>query len=110
MTARSARENWKRAEREIAALLGGVRVPITGRIRGSAPDIEHPEFSLEIKRRESLPAWLFEDAFEQADMSNDGTKTPIVIVEWARGKGRARERYCVLRLNDLIELLERGQE
>lgn len=101
---------WKRAEREIASLLGGVRIPITGRARGSAADIAHEEFSIEVKRRESVPAWLFEDAFEQADMSNDGTKTPLVVVEWARGKGKNRERFAVVRLNDLIELLERGQE
>lgn len=101
---------WKRSEREIAALLGGTRIPITGRARGSAADIAHELYSIEVKRRESLPAWLFEDAFEQADMSNDGTKTPLVVVEQARANGHGRERYAVLRLNDLIELLERGEE
>ena len=33
-------ETWKASERRMAAIIGGVRVPVTGRARGSVPDIE----------------------------------------------------------------------
>ncbi len=46
---------WKRTERAIAARLGGVRVPVSGRQRGDAPDIAHPTFAVEVKSRASLP-------------------------------------------------------
>ncbi len=36
---------WERTERRIAALLGGTRVPVTGRQRGNAPDSERDEQS-----------------------------------------------------------------
>lgn len=56
---------WKAVERRIAKYLGGERVPITGRQRGSAPDIKHEWLSIEVKQRESLPAWVH-DAMDQA--------------------------------------------
>jgi hypothetical protein len=34
-------KDWKQAERRIADLLGGQRIPVTGRQRGDTPDIEH---------------------------------------------------------------------
>lgn len=43
---------WKRNERRIADLLGGRRVPITGRARGDVPDIDHAAFSIECKRHD----------------------------------------------------------
>ena len=33
---------WKATERRIAALLGGRRVPVSGRGRGDQPDVAHP--------------------------------------------------------------------
>ena len=47
---------WKRTERRIAAGLAGVRVPVTGRARGDAPDIPHDRLALEVKHRAALPA------------------------------------------------------
>lgn len=73
-------KNWKNVELAIARILGGSRVPITGRARGSAPDIDHEEYSIEVKHRQSLPSWI-KDAMEQAEASNkDGDKLPIVIL------------------------------
>lgn len=95
---------WKSAERKIASLLGGQRVPITGRQRGSAPDIAHPTLSLEVKHRESLPDWLM-DALEQADMANDGEKISTVILHQ---KGMKYEDCLTLiRLSDLVKLLDK---
>jgi hypothetical protein len=110
--------SWKAAERFIAAALGGTRVPITGRQRGSAPDIDHPTLAIEVKRRSSLnafPKWLT-TAFEQAEASaaeiqrkTAELKTPIVVIEHAHGAGRPRDHYVMLRLNDFVELTKEGE-
>ncbi len=50
-----ADKNWKRFERRVAAIVDGERVPVSGRQRGYAPDIEHNWLSIECKYRKSLP-------------------------------------------------------
>ena len=67
---------WKRTERRVAAELGGVRVPVTGRARGDAPDIAHDRLSLEVKHRAALPAWLT-DALERARASSRDGRIPV---------------------------------
>lgn len=104
-------QEWKRTERFVAGLLGGQRVPITGRQRGDVPDIQHPRYSIEVKRRSSptaFPRWLT-TAIEQADAANPGDKTPLVVIEHAHGSGRQKDYYCLLRLNDFIDLTEPEQ-
>lgn len=97
---------WKATELRVAKLLSGVRVPVSGRQRGATPDIQHARFSIEVKRRAAVPLWLFQDAFEQADASNPGHLTPLVIVEWAKGRGHRLERFAVVRLEDFVEIIE----
>ena len=75
----AADKNWKRAEREIARRIGGERVPITGRTRGSAPDIAHPWLSVECKQRRRLPEWI-RDAMSQAKASARGDQLPVAIL------------------------------
>ena len=71
---------WKATERMIAKRLGGRRVPITGRTRGSAPDVEHDWLSIEVKHRRVVPKWL-RNAMDQACKSNlTGTKLPVSII------------------------------
>jgi hypothetical protein len=70
---------WKRVESKIAQLLGGTRVPVSGRQRGDAPDIEHEWLSIECKAFKSLPAWL-KDAVAQARASVRGAQLPIVVL------------------------------
>lgn len=95
--------DWKKGERKLAAVLGGVRVPVTGRARGTTPDIAHEWLSVEVKCRLRLPAWLHAaaaaaapywpvayravplwllDALDQAGAaaSADDGKLPIVIL------------------------------
>ena len=50
-------KDWKACERRIADLLGGQRIPITGRQRGETPDIEHEALSIEVKLKKAFPAW-----------------------------------------------------
>ena len=71
---------WKRFERRVAKYIGNAeRVPITGRQRGSAPDIEHAWLSIEAKYRATLPAWI-KDAFSQAKASARANQAPVVII------------------------------
>ena len=91
---------WKHVERQIAAILGGERVPVTGRQRGSAPDIEHPWLSLEVKHRKALPAWML-DAMNQADASNDGTQLSAAVFHMKQMK--YQDSVVMVRLTDFVE-------
>ena len=109
MTSRGHMPNsqWKQTERFVASVLGGQRVPVTGRQRGDVPDIAHPRYSIEVKRRSSVgafPKWLT-TAIEQADAANkDGCKTPLVVIEHAHGSGRLKDHNVMLRLSDFVDL------
>ncbi len=60
-------------------MLGGERIPVSGRVRGDAPDVEHESLSVEVKSRKSVPAWL-RDALEQADAASRDGKLPVCVV------------------------------
>jgi hypothetical protein len=94
---------WKYAERRIAALLGGARVPVSGRGRGDAPDVHHPDLSIEVKSRKTLPAWL-EDALKQAEASARDGQLPVAVLHGRRR--RYRNALVVLRVSELAKLLE----
>lgn len=91
---------WKHVERQIAAILGGERVPVTGRQRGSAPDIEHPWLSLEVKHRKALPAWML-DAMNQADASNNGKQLSAAVFHMKQMK--YQDSVVMVRLSDFVE-------
>jgi len=92
-------KTWKAVERKYAEMFGGKRIPITGRIRGSAPDIQHEWLSFEVKHRKALPAWIH-DAMNQAEMSKKGNQLPIVILHQNRMK--YEEGFVVLRVKDFL--------
>ena len=91
---------WKATERYYAKRFGGRRVPITGRIRGSAPDVEHAWLAIECKFRKELPAWLH-DAMDQAIKSVRGNMLPIVILH-QNGKNHDDD-FIVMRTKDFEE-------
>ncbi len=95
---------WKVAERRVAEILGGERIAVSGRVRGHAPDIEHPALSLEVKSRKSIPAWLTE-ALEQATASSRDDKLPVAVLH-AAGRQYA-DALVVLRLEDLADYLSK---
>jgi len=93
--------DWKHQERRIATLLGGQRVPVTGRARGDAPDIEHGMLSIEVKARARLPA-LLTKAMSQAVAAVRGDQIPFVVLHqwgdpWA-------DDMVVLRMSDWLDL------
>lgn len=91
---------WKAVERAIAKFLNGKRVPVSGRARGEAPDIEHQWLSLEVKHRKALPAWLA-DAMDQAQKSKQGEQLPMVILH--EKQMRYEDSYAVVRLSDFVD-------
>lgn len=93
---------WKHVERKIAELLGGKRIPITGRARGETPDVEHELFSIEVKHRENLPLWL-KDAYEQAVESVEEDKIPIVILHEKYMK--YTDSFVLITIENLIKIL-----
>lgn len=96
-------KSWKACERKIAEILGGVRVPITGRQRGTTPDVEHPVLSIEVKSRKTLPAWLL-DAMEQAQAASENGRLPVAVLH--QDRQQYADSLCVLRLEDLSLLLK----
>ena len=93
-------KTWKSVERRVAKFIGGKRVPVSGRHRGDAPDIEHNWLSVECKYRARLPTWLH-DAMNQAEASAMPRQMPCVILV-ERGKGTG-DSYIVFRLKDARE-------
>ena len=88
------RRSWKRIEREVARWLGAEvaeRVPVSGRIRGWAPDIEHPWLALEVKSFAALPPRVRE-AIDQA----------VKAAEWMKQKrGEDKLPVGILHLSHL---------
>ena len=91
---------WKYVEREIAARLGGRRVPVTGRQRGDAPDIAHPHLAIEVKSRKQMPVFLM-DAMAQAKASIRGNQTPVVVIH--QHGNRYDDAMVVMRLKDFVD-------
>lgn len=97
---------WKAVERRLATLLGGKRVPVSGRQRGDSPDIEHKTLSLEIKHRKTIPAWIH-DAIDQARKSSTNGKLPVVILH--ESNARHDNDAVVIPLREFVEWLKQRQ-
>jgi hypothetical protein len=92
-------KDWKACERRVAELLGGKRVPVSGRTRGDCPDIEHPTLSIECKSRKKLPAWI-EDAMRQAEACARDGQLPLIVLH--QDGQRYQDALIVMRLKDLF--------
>ena len=99
-------KDWKACERRIAELLGGQRVPVTGRQRGDTPDIEHATLSIEVKSRKSLPAWLLKALNQAQAATKDGKKMPVVVLHQDRTP--YSRSLVVLKLKDFADHLKGG--
>ena len=97
---------WKRTEREVATVLGGQRVPVSGRARGDQPDIRHPWLSVECKSCQSIPIWLRE-AMAQAKAAAMPNQLPIVVLHEV-GQ-RHGEDIVLLRLADFTAWFGGGE-
>ena len=99
-------KDWKACERRIAELLGGQRIPITGRQRGETPDIEHATLSIEVKSRKSLPAWHLKALNQAQAASKDGKKMPVVVLH--QDHALYAHSLVVLKLKDFADHLNGG--
>lgn len=101
------RGTWKASERRIAAILGGKRVPVTGRERGSAPDVEHEKFAIEHKYGKVLST-RFQTAIEQALAAAVGTdKLPLVTFEHARKGNVGNIIGITMLMDDFLKLIKK---
>ncbi len=96
-------KDWKSCERRVAELLGGERVPVSGRTRGDAPDVLHNSLSIEVKGRKKLPAWI-EDAMKQAEASAKDGQLPVVALH--QDGRRYADSLVVLRFEDFSDHLK----
>jgi hypothetical protein len=103
------RRRWKQIESDVALALGGQRVPITGRGRGSAPDVEHPSLSIEVKAGRVMSPRLREGMKQAVAAARDGKLPVLVIVQsLVKGEGggkvggQSSERYVMLRFEDFV--------
>jgi hypothetical protein len=90
----------ERSERKIAELLGGRRVPVSGRQRGDVPDVYHPALSIEVKARKCIPAWI-QDAMKQAEASARYGQLPVAVLH--QSGQRYRDALVLVRLGDFGE-------
>lgn len=100
---KSNTSTWKKVELKIAALLGGERVPVTGRARGSAPDIKQPVLALEVKHGKQIPKLVLE-AMDQAEKSVRGDQVPMAVMHPLRAE--YSDSICIVRLKDLQRLCD----
>jgi hypothetical protein len=100
-------KDWKACERRIAELLGGKRVPVSGRTRGDCPDVEHPTLSIECKSRKKLPAWI-EDAMRQAEASAKDGQLPVAVLH--QDGRRYTDCLVILRLEDMANYLKKDDK
>ncbi len=100
-----ANQLWKHVERTIASMLNGRRVPVSGRQRGDAPDIEHETLSVEIKSFKKVPGYSFYlDALDQATKSVSSDKAGDIPIMIAHQKGcHHKKDLVVMFLGDFIE-------
>jgi len=81
-------------------------VPVTGRQRGDAPDVEHPRYAIEVKAGKVLSPRLGL-GIRQAVAASIGTgKTPLLCITHTDGtRGVPNEHFVMLRLCDWQSLM-----
>ena len=102
------RATWKAVERWWALQLGGKRVPVNGRQRGSAPDVEHDRYAIEVKAGNVLSERLGLGIRQAMASAVGTTKTPLLCISHFNGRGKDRDHYVMLRLADWQALMGDG--
>lgn len=99
----TTRGTWKNTERRVAKIIGGKRVPVTGRARGDVPDIEHEVFAVEVKHWRVMPKRVVA-ALAQAEAARgvNSTKIPVAVIHGAGDE--LRDAIVVMRLHDFADL------
>ena len=92
---------WKAWERFWGLALGGRRVPVTGRTRGDAPDVEHDRYAIEVKYGRVLSSRLRLGMAQAraAAVAHPGRIPLLCITQTVQGQ-RDNEHYVMLTLAD----------
>lgn len=93
-------KRWKRRELELAHELNTTRQ--LHRDGKAGADIELATHSLQVKSRQTVPAWLH-DAYDQAVNDCQPGKTPAVVLVAEMGQGRKAKRYVILGFDDWVK-------
>jgi hypothetical protein len=107
----TTRGTWKASERRMASLLGGERVPVTGRGRGSAPDIDGVTWagrrlSIEHKYGQRILSARIGTAIEQARAACRGdTDVALVTIE-ETGLSRTNVRMVLVDAGTIADVIE----
>lgn len=96
-----ADKTWKRRERQVAAALGGHRVPVTGIGRGDR-DVETPLLWVQVKARKSLPAWLWEWLSEICGGAKTVDKSGVLVL--IKPGMEIHDALVIMRLTDFEAL------
>lgn len=96
----TARGTWKRRERDVATVLGGRRIPVTGVDRHGA-DVEAGMFKVQVKhgrrRPKHLREWL-------DGICSQATAGQIGIVIWADNNERLTDAVVLMKMKDFTDL------
>jgi hypothetical protein len=98
-----ADKTWKRRERQVAAALGGRRIPITGLDRHGA-DVTTARLAVQVKRGRRRPGYLSDWLDGIRARGAETARTGIVV--WCDHQEDIQEAIVLLRLRDFIELRE----
>jgi hypothetical protein len=76
-------DNWKNVERNVAKMLGGKRVPLSGANNtfANGGDVEHPFYFIEVKQRKTLAIsdWFYK-MLEDMKKNKQEHKTPLLVL------------------------------
>lgn len=105
--------HWKAIELKIADILGGERVPVSGRTgaRGmDSPDISHPMWALEVKHYggTTIPKWLIKATVQAQASMKPYHIAPVAIIH-PKGTPVANA-LCVLPLHSLVRIQDMLKE
>lgn len=89
------RRSWKRIESQWAEVLGGERIPVTGRQRGDAPDVEHPIYAIEVKAGRVMSPRLREGWAQAKAAAVTSGKLPLLCVTQSIEGKRDNERFII---------------
>jgi hypothetical protein len=96
---------WKRHERQVARLLGGLRQPITGR---PSADVLSRQWACEVKLRSRLPLWLERGLGQAEAAAKEMGLEPLLVIVCPQGRGRRTKRLAILHLDALVSLARLG--
>jgi hypothetical protein len=96
-----ADRTWKRREREVAGVLGGRRIPVTGIDRHGA-DVETPLLCVQVKHGRRRPAFLSE--WLDGICRSGAASGRVGLVVWTDHHEPTRDAVVILRLADFEAL------